>query len=133
MRLRAAALALVVAACGTADPDPAAGKSCDGLLGPADPAAALPAGIPNPDGATVMSVEVQGATRRYLGRLPGTDLVVTRDRFRDAFQEAGFTIEGTDQEAGAEADLFFTKGEQEGSVQVAPLCDGHLRIRWRLG
>jgi hypothetical protein len=134
----AAAVPLLLASVGCSDKDKdlkaASGKSCDGLLKAADPAAALPSTIPaGITGATFYEVQTQGATKRYFAYVSGTDLVKTRDDIKAAFEAKSIQIVGTDQEAGAEADLEFKAGAEEGSVQVINLCQGTLRLRYRVG
>jgi glutamine synthetase len=136
----AAAVPLLIAAVGCSDKDKdeeaeksASGQSCDGLLKPADASAALPSAIPaGVSGATFYSVETQGATKRYFAYAEGSDFVKTRDEIKTAFENAKIEIEGTDQEE-VEAEFEFKAGDQEGSVQVVPLCQDHLRIRYRVG
>lgn len=129
-------LLLASVACSDKDKDlkAAAGKSCDGLLKAADPAAALPSTVPaGITGATFYEVQTQGATKRYFAYVSGTDLVQTRDAIKTAYETAKIEITGTDQEEGAEADLEFKVGGEEGSVQVINLCEGTLRLRYRVG
>ncbi len=131
--LAAAAAPLLLASVGCSGKD-AAGTSCDGLLKPADAAAALPSTIPaGVTGATFYELQTQGATKQYFAYVTGDDLVGMRDQIKTAFEQAKIEIEGTDQEEGAEAEFQFTRGGEEGSVQVTPLCKDTLRIRWRVG
>jgi hypothetical protein len=116
------------------DENTAAGQPCGDLLKPASSAAALPSGIPaGLEGATFYEVQAQGATKRYFAHVEGDDLVKTRDTVKEAFEAAGIEIEGTDQEEGAEAEFEWTKGSNEGSVQVIHLCKDNLRVRYRIG
>ncbi|MDQ1713247.1 MAG: hypothetical protein QOE45_2697 [Frankiaceae bacterium] len=137
--LAVAAVPLLLASVGCSDKDEeknkeAAGKSCDGILKPADAAAALPSTIPaGITGATFYEVQTAGATKRYFAYVSGTDLVKTRDDIKAAYETAKIEITGTDQEEGAEADMEFKVGNDEGSVQVIPLCQGTLRVRYRVG
>jgi hypothetical protein len=132
-------LILGVAGCGgSGDGDSdnegsSAGVSCDGLLKDADPAAALPADLPRPDGAVFYEVQSQGATKRYFAHVEGDDFVRARDDLKADFESKGLKILGTDQEE-VEAEFEFETGDgDEGSVQVVPLCKDNLRIRWRVG
>jgi hypothetical protein len=109
------------------------GVSCDGLLKPADTAAALPADLPKPEGAVVYEVQTQGATKRYFAHLPGTDFVKTRDDIKAQFEQKGLKILGTDQEEVEAEFEFATAAGDDGSVQVISLCKDNLRIRWRVG
>jgi hypothetical protein len=143
MRIRrlvaAAALPLLIASVGCSDKDKEegkqnAGQSCDGLLKPADAAAALPSSVPaGIDGATFYEVQTAGATKRYFAYVKGSDLVATRDTIKTAFEGKSIEIEGTDQEEGAEAEFEFKQGSDEGSVQVIPYCSGYVRVRYRVG
>ncbi|MCA1824791.1 MAG: hypothetical protein ABR520_00925 [Mycobacteriales bacterium] len=109
-------------------------KSCDGLLKPANTAAALPSDLPaGASGATFYETEKQGATTLYYAYVAGDDLVRTRDAIKSAFESAGYEIEGTDQENGAEAEFEWKGKAKEGSVQVIHLCKNNLRLRWRVG
>jgi hypothetical protein len=108
--------------------------SCDGKLGAADAAAALPAELPaGVTGAVFYETSKQGSTTLYFAHVEGDDVVKTRDTIRTAFEGAGYEIEGSDEEEQAEAEFEFVKGGKEGSVQVLPLCEGHQRVRWRIG
>lgn len=132
----AAAVPLIVggAGCGgSSEGDTAAGKSCDGLLKPADPAAALPADLPAPDGAVLYEVQTQGTTKQYFGRVAGTDVRKARDDLKAQFEQKGLKILGTDQEEVEAEFEFATTTSTGGSVQVVSLCKDNLRIRWRVG
>jgi hypothetical protein len=135
----AAAVPLLLAAVGCSDKDKeknkqAAGKSCDGLLKSADASAALPGEIPaGVDGATFYEKSVQGKTTQYFAYVSASDLVATRDKIKAAYEGKGINVKGTDQEVGAEAELEFEQGGNEGSVQVIPLCKDTVRLRYRVG
>ena len=140
MRVAPLMLAVLLAAapaCSDGDKEEgeaAAKASCDGKLVAAKSEAALPSDLPaGVTGATFYEVQTDGATKRYFGYTTGTDVVATRDTIRNAFSAAGFEIEGSDEEAPAEAEFEWVKGSNEGSVQVIPLCQGHQRIRYRTG
>ena len=137
-----AAIPLVVglAACGGSsdgeneeEESTAAGASCDGLLKPADAAAALPAELPSPSDAVFYAVETQGATKRYFARVEGDDFVKERDDLKAQFESKNLKILGTDQEEVEAEFEFETTTGTEGSVQVISLCKDNLRIRWRVG
>ncbi len=140
MRRLVAAVPLLFAAVGCSDKDKEeeegkanASQSCDGLLKPADAAAALPSDIPaGISGATFYQVETQGQTKQYFAYVSGTDFVKVRDDIKAAYQAASIEIENTDQEE-VEAELEFKKGSTAGSVQVIALCKGQLRLRYRVG
>lgn len=125
-----------VLACGGAEgpvaTDPGASATpCAGLLEPADPAVRLPAELPSASGQTLYDSAKQGATRLWFAHVPGDDVVELRDTLAGAYEAAGFTEITTDAEPPAEAELQFG-GRLEGSVQVTPLCDGVLRVRYRV-
>ncbi|HVF18904.1 MAG TPA: hypothetical protein VNA14_01505 [Mycobacteriales bacterium] len=105
---------------------------CDGLLEPADPKAVLPADLPALPGMTVYEKRLQGATAYYMAHRPGDDVVEVRDEAQ-ALLAADPAYSGleADAEPPAEAELAF-EGPHEGSVQVLPLCKGHVRIRYKL-
>ena len=130
--MRAAALLLLLAltACGSAEPvarDTAA--PCPSLPA-ADPAAALPDGFPRLPDQVLYGAASQGATRIVFGRVPGEDFAALRDELATALEDAGYRIDGTDQEA-VEAEAHFSQ-PIEGSVRVKQLCAGVLEVRYRL-
>lgn len=136
-------VAFLLAACsgssgGAGEPSPtetdAAGAtaSCDGLLLPAQADAALPSGIPAPDGATFYQVEAQGQTQIHFAYVKGDDVVAERDAIKDQLTQAGFTINGQDQEDNTEADLDADSSAHGGTVQVIHLCKDYLRVRYTL-
>lgn len=124
--------ALTLTAC-TAD-EPEAAKPCDGLLEPADPAVTLPATLPaGVDAPVLYQTQKIGATTLYFGHAAGADVVVIRDAIANVYEGAGKTIESRDEEPPAEAEFQFTTATEEGSVQVTPLCQNTVTIRWRIG
>lgn len=140
--MRAAALALLlVAACGSAESAPAqdAAAPCTSLPA-ADPAAELPEDFPQLPDQVLYGPASQGSTRILFGRLEGDDFVALRDRLAADLESAGYTLDGTDQEA-VEAEAHFSTaasrrgtGSQprEGSLRVKQLCEGMLEVRYRL-
>ena len=135
--MRAAALLLAAAAltaCGggsgaSAPMVQASAQPCSSLP-PADPAASLPDGFPAPDGQVLYGPASQGATRIVFGRVEGDSFVALRDRLAADLEAAGYTLDGTDQEA-VEAEAHFS-APREGSVRVKQLCAGVLEVRYRL-
>ncbi len=111
----------------------ATAAACDDLLGPADPAGTFPANFPVIDGMTVYEKRLQGATAYYFAHVPGTDVVKVRDEAQKLIETVGkgYTNLEADAEPPAEAELSF-EGTHEGSVQVIPLCAGHLRVRYKI-
>jgi hypothetical protein len=141
--VRAAALVLLgVAACGSgapATPAQDAAAPCTSLPA-ADPAASLPEGFPQLPGQVLYGAASQGSTRILFGRVEGDSFVDLRDRLAVDLEQAGYPVDGTDQEA-VEAEAHFRAsasrrgtGSQprEGSVRVTQLCEGVLEVRYRL-
>jgi hypothetical protein len=125
-------LLLAAAACGGGRTD-VKGAPCEGLAKPADPAASLPPGVPaGIEGATFYETQKQGVTTRYFAHVAGTDVVAVRDAIERAYASSGAAIEGRDAEPPAEAEFQWTSGDREGSVQVTPLCDGRVQLRYRV-
>lgn len=134
MRRALLAALLLAAACSGDDGSEVAAKPCDGLLRQADTTVRLPARIPSGVTNPVLYERQQlGATELYYGQAEGADVVTVRDTIAGAFERAGFSIESRDEEPPAEAEFQFTTAKDEGSVQVTPLCAGHVTIRWRVG
>ena len=134
MRRALLAALLLATACSGDDGSKTAAKPCNGLLKQASPDAALPARIPSGVTSPVMYDRQQlGKTELYYGQAAGADVVTVRDAIAATFEQAGFTIESRDEEPPAEAEFQFTTAKDEGSVQVTPLCAGHVTIRWRVG
>ena len=128
----AAALLLTMTACGSggaAAPTQEAAAPCASLPA-ADPAASLPPGFPQLPGQVLYGPASQGATTIVFGRVEGDDFEVLRDELATSLTEAGYTLDGTDQEA-VEAEAHFSQ-PREGSVRVKQLCDGVLEVRYRL-
>jgi hypothetical protein len=140
-RLAALALlpALLLAGCsdsgdsGDEGSKKASGDSCEGKLTAADPAAKLPAGIPDLEGQVLYEPSTQGKTTIVFGRVAKSDFVAVRDELKEKLARAGWTIDGTDQES-VEAEVQFSKTPplMTGSVKVQPLCDGNVSIRYRV-
>jgi hypothetical protein len=129
---RALVLLLVLTGCGT---QPAAGPPQDAAapctsLPAADPEASLPAGFPRLSGQVLYGPASQGATTIVFGRVEGEDFEATRDELARELESAGYTLDGTDQEA-VEAEAHFS-APREGSVRVKRLCEGVLEVRYRL-
>ena len=122
---------LVLAGCGSGEPAASSspGAPCTSLPG-ADPAASLPSGFPQLPDQVLYGAASQGATRIVFGRVAGDDFVALRDDLAAALTDAGYSLDGTDQEA-VEAEAHFS-APREGSVRVKQLCDGVLEVRYRL-
>lgn len=114
---------------GSGGPTPDAAAPCASLPA-ADPAASLPSGFPVLPDQVLYGAASQGATRIVFGRVPGEDFEALRDTLAAALSDAGYSIDGTDQEA-VEAEAHFS-APREGSVRVKQLCEGVLEVRYRL-
>ena len=123
------ALALTACGSGGSVTAPSPGAPCTSLPA-ADPAATLPSGFPELPDQVLYGAASQGATRILFGRVPGEDFEALRDELASALTDAGYTIDGTDQEA-VEAEAHFSS-PREGSVRVKQLCEGVLEVRYRL-
>ena len=138
----AAVLLLLLVGCGSggaAAPVQDAASPCSSLPA-ADPAASLPPGFPQLPGQVLYGPASQGATTIVFGRVEGDDFEALRDQLATSLTDAGYTLDGTDQEA-VEAEAHFVTsasrrgtGSQprEGSVRVKQLCEGVLEVRYRL-
>jgi hypothetical protein len=93
----------------------------------------LPSDVPGPSDRVVYSYVKQGKTQDWFATTAGTrdDIVSVRDAIKGQLSDAGYKIEGTDQESGIEAEAEFT-GPHDGSLQVQVACEGKLRVRYRL-
>ena len=127
------ALAVGLAACsGSSESPSAATASCTGKLIAAQPSAALPAGFPAPPGAVFYQLATQGKTQVHFAYVQGTDEVAERDAIKAQLVQAGFKINGQDQEKGTEAELDADSAAHGGTLQVIHLCSGYLRLRFTL-
>jgi hypothetical protein len=74
-----------------------------------------------------------GKTERFYAALDGTpeDLASRRDDAQNELVEKfGFASLSTDQEEGAEAEAHLKGDKHTVDIQVTPLCEGKLRIRY---
>jgi hypothetical protein len=122
-------LLLALTACASPEPPQDAAAPCASLPA-ADPEATLPEGFPLLPGQVLYGPASQGATTIVFGRVEGDDFEATRDRLATELDQAGYRLDGTDQEA-VEAEAHFSS-PREGSVRVKQLCDGVLEVRYRL-
>ena len=125
-------LLLALTACGSGapvTPTQDAAAPCTSLPA-ADPAATLPEGFPTLPDQVLYGAASQGSTRILFGRVPGDSFVELRDRLASDLEAAGYSLDGTDQEA-VEAEAHFSK-PTDGSVRVKQLCEGVLEVRYRL-
>ncbi len=130
-------LALLAGCGGSSSPAAAKGPAdlaCnDTLLPAAEATASLPAGIPAIDGATLYAPSTQGKTFIVFAHLPTKDFVKVRDDYVTQLKAAGWTIDGTDQES-VEAEAQFSKQNplRTGTVKLAPVCKGHISVRFKV-
>jgi hypothetical protein len=127
---------LLVTACSGGDNGGSAKPSvtavpCAGMTSPPDEALRLPDELPPAPDLVLYRLAKQGSTRLWFGHAPGPDVVTVRDDITAQLAASGFTITSEDEEPPAEAELQFSK-PLEGSVQVTPLCDGRVQIRYRV-
>ena len=123
---------LFAAGCGDDEkPTGAYALACKDLTKPADASVALPSDLPAADGQVLYEKVAQGSTTVYFAHLESTDVVKVRDAIKEKFAAAGYTKLEDDAEPPAEAELEF-EGKHVGSVQVTPLCEGHVKIRYKL-
>lgn len=110
----------------------ASARPCDGLTVVKNGTPPPPADLPTVAGWTQVDTVSQGSTTIWLGTVEGEDVVVLRDKAVAALTAGGgYEIPRSDQEGQAEAEAEFT-GRHEGSIQVIPLCEGTLRVRYRV-
>ncbi|MCU1587235.1 MAG: hypothetical protein JWN31_728 [Frankiales bacterium] len=109
-------------------------KSCAGLDQPvAGAPTELPLAIPLTSGETVLSVTTQGKTTIAFAKISGTrnDVVKVRDQILTDLRAKGYTVPGTDQEPGFEAEAELA-GTHDGTLKVAPLCQDVLSVRYKI-
>ena len=99
-----------------------------------DPERKPPADVTVPDYAHVYKSEGPfGKTERFYAVLDGTpeDLASRRDDAQNELvQNSGYESLSTDQEEGAEAEAHLKGETHTVDIQVAPLCEGKIRIRY---
>lgn len=127
-------LTVVVAACsdnGKKKAEQAARSACPSNISTAVSTAA-PGDIPSP-GGTAYSYSSQGKTKVWFYALDGTadQLATLRDSYDQQLTGKGYKIEGSDQEAGAEAESEFS-GPHDGTTNFRPLCTGKVVLRLKL-
>jgi len=110
------------------------GASCSGLPR-ADPAAAMPPGLPPVDGQVLYEPSLLGKTHIVFGLVHRKDFVGLRDDYVTKLKAAGWRIDGTDQES-VEAEAQFSKNPPlvAGTIKVQPVrtCPGYVTIRYKL-
>jgi hypothetical protein len=117
------------------DAENAGGKECSeaGDLD-GDPKLKVPSDLSVPTYAHVYKSEGPfGKTERFYAVLDGTpdDLASRRDDAQNELvQNSGYASLSTDQEEGSEAEAHLKGPKHTVDIQVAPLCDGKIRIRY---
>jgi hypothetical protein len=110
-----------------------AGKPCTGLdVVKGTPTA--PAGFTLPAGQHLLEVQSQGKTQIIYASTDGSrdDIVSVRDQVTTALKADGYSVTHTDQEPTFEAEATVSKNGTDDTVQVQPLCNGRLRVRYIL-
>lgn len=124
---------LLAAGCGGGSGGRADAAGCDKLATP-DPSAVLPAGFPAVDGQVLYEPSTQGKTRIVFGLIKTGDFVKVRDDYVTKLKDAGWTIDGTDQES-VEAEAQFSKSPPlvTGTIKVQPVdtCKGYVTVRYK--
>jgi hypothetical protein len=113
----------------------AGGKECaDAGDLDADPKLDPPADLKVPASAHLYESEGPfGKTERFFAVLDGTpeDLASARDEAqKELVDGSGYTSLSTDEEEGSEAEAHLKGAKNTIDIQVAPLCDGKIRIRY---
>jgi hypothetical protein len=104
-----------------------------GTLDTPESGATLPAGLALPPGQKLLRVQTQGKTSVAFASTAGgrDDIVKVRDDVLALLKTGGFTVKGTDQEPGYEAEAEVA-GPVEGTIRVKPLCEGRLEVRYKI-
>ena len=104
-----------------------------GTLDTPEAGATLPAVLKLPADQKLLRVQTQGKTTVAFASTAGgrDDIVAVRDRVLDLLKGSGFTVKGTDQEPGYEAEAELG-GVVDGTIRVKPLCTGRLEIRYKV-
>ena len=93
----------------------------------------LPSGIPVPRHAVIYNYGALGKTRVWFLSVPGSTatLQTLRNNYDSTLTARGYRIEGTDQEAGHEAESEF-EGSHAGTTNFRGLCTGRDQFRLKL-
>lgn len=115
------------------DPAAKATKPC-GALDQPQGSPSLPPGFALPTGQKLLKVDRIAKTSVVYASTAGSrdDLVRIRDEVSSRLEGAGYRRTGSDQEPGFEADATLQRGDVEDTVNVRPLCDGRVVIRYTL-
>ena len=133
--MRGVALVLaagVVAGCGGGSTKASQEEPCGSRDTPAAGATA-PAALRLPPEQKLLRVQTQGKTVVAFASTDGgrDDIVTVRDAVLEKLKAQGFTVVGTDQEPGYEAEAEVS-GTADGTVRVTPLCEGRLEVRYKI-
>jgi hypothetical protein len=111
-----------------------AGKACSEVDLDGKPKNEPPSDLTILDGAKVYESEGPfGKTERFMAAVDGepAEMPEKRDAAAQALEQAGYSIRSTDEEADAEAEAHLEGADgQTVDIQVKPLCEGKLRIRY---
>mgnify|MGYP003296805668 CR=1 FL=1 len=104
-----------------------------GTLDTPESGATLPVGLALPTGQKLLRVQKQGKTTVAFASTAGgrDDIVRVRDEVLDLLKASGFTVKGTDQEPGYEAEAELS-GVVDGTIRVKPLCTDRLEVRYKI-
>ena len=134
IRLALAGLALVGAAACSASSSPSSTAGCK-KLPTADPAAAMPTGLPAVAGQVLYEPSTQGKTEIVFAVIKAHSFVKVRDDYVTALKGVGWKIDGTDQESvEAEAQFSKTPPLKTGTIKVQPIpsCADYVTVRYKV-
>jgi len=136
MRVAVALLLAAVALAGCRSDNAApeeVNTSCEQLDRPSADAQPPPGYLSLPPDQKLLRVQTQGRTTVVFASTAGGrgDLIEVRDRVLTALKTQQFSVAGTDQEPGFEAEAQIA-GPSEGTVRVTPLCTGRIQVRYKL-
>lgn len=95
--------------------------------------ATVPARLTLPAGQKLLRVQTQGKTTVVFTSAAGgrDDILSVRESVLTALKSQGYTVKGTDQEPGIEAEAEL-EGTAAGTLRVKPLCTDRLEIRYKI-
>jgi hypothetical protein len=104
-----------------------------GTLDTPEAGVTLPVALALPEDQKLLRVQTQGKTTVVFTSTAGgrDEIVAVRDKVLDLLKARGFTVTGTDQEPGYEAEAELS-GIVDGTLRVKPLCTGRLEIRYKI-
>lgn len=109
-----------------------AGRACGDLDTPTG-SATVPAALSLPLGQKLLRVQTQGKTAVVFASVQGgrDDILSVRESVLTSLKGQGYTVKGTDQEPGIEAEAEL-EGTASGTLRVKPLCTDRLEIRYKM-